>query len=69
MKLGGGGGSQMDRHKNVSGLETIFEKAKEEDRAMSISNMQKIDPEESYSFSLRNFQSKSNHNSRGGRAS
>jgi hypothetical protein len=45
----------MTRHKIVSDLETIVEKAKEEDRAMSISNMQKIDPEESYSFSLRNF--------------
>lgn len=42
--------------RNRSDLETILEK-KEEDIAMSMSNahLQKLDGEESYSFSLRNF--------------
>lgn len=43
--------------RNKSELETIMEKAKEEEVAMSMSNvnMQKMDIEESYSFSLRNY--------------
>jgi hypothetical protein len=46
--------------RNKSELETIMEKAKEEDIVMSMSNanMQKMDIEESYSFSLRNYPSK-----------
>ena len=39
--------------RNKSELETILEKAKEEDMALGSSH--KIDVEESYSFSLRNF--------------
>ena len=44
-------------NKNLHELETIQEKANEEDIAMSVSRFQQknLDIEESYSFSLRNF--------------
>lgn len=47
-------------NRNKSELETIMEKAKEEEIAMSMSNvnMQKMDIEESYSFSMRNYPQK-----------
>jgi len=54
-KTGFGG---IHKQRNKSELETIMEKVKEEEIAMSHSNIPKVDVEESYSFSLRNFNNK-----------